>query len=84
MDEILIHPEQHLIRFRAPDGFLVTSHLLTKEFDRGEKNLDTPLVLHIHGLLGHFLARGTPRLLPHALLEEEALVSWQGWQATRT
>ena len=70
MEEILIHPEQHLIRIRAPDGFLVTSHLLTKEFQRNEKTLETPLVLHIHGLLGHFLARGTPRLLPHALLDQ--------------
>lgn len=69
MDEILIHPEQHLIRFRASDGFLVTSHLLTKDFEQSKNNLDTPIVLHIHGLLGHFLARGTPRLLPHALLE---------------
>ena len=70
MDEILIHPEQHLIRFRAPDGFWVTSHLLTGDFEQIKKNLDTPIVLHIHGLLGHFLARGTPRLLPHALLEQ--------------
>lgn len=70
MDEILIHPEQHLIRFRAPDGFLVTSHLLTKDFEQSKNSLDTPIVLHIHGLLGHFLARGTPRLLPHALLEQ--------------
>ena len=70
MDEILIHPEQHLIRFRAPDGFWVTSHLLTRDFEQSKKNLDTPIVLHIHGLLGHFLARGTPRLLPHALLEQ--------------
>ncbi len=69
MDEYLIHPEQHLLRFRAPDGFWVTSHLLTKDFEQSKNNLDTPLVLHIHGLLGHFLARGTPRLLPHALLE---------------
>ena len=70
MDENFIHLEQHLIRIRAPDGFWVTSHLLTRDFEQGKNNLDTPIVLHIHGLLGHFLARGTPRLLPHALLEQ--------------
>ena len=32
------------------------------------------MVLEIHGLLGHFLARGTPRLLPYALLE-------RGWSS---
>ena len=69
MEEILIHPEQHLLRFRASDGFLVTSHLLTRDIEQSKNNLDTPIILHIHGLLGHFLARGTPRLLPHALLE---------------
>ena len=26
-----------------------------------------PILLQVHGFLGHFLARGTPRLLPHAL-----------------
>ncbi|MCI0454334.1 MAG: lysophospholipase [Candidatus Dadabacteria bacterium] len=33
--------------------------------------MNTPIILHIHGVLGHFLARGTPRLLPTALLENE-------------
>ena len=70
MDEALLHPEQHLIRFRARDGFLLTSHLLTKPFEQPASGLEVPIVLHIHGLLGHFLARGTPRLLPHALLEQ--------------
>lgn len=70
MQEVLFHPEQHLIRFRARDGFLVTAHLLTKPSERREEILDTPIVLHIHGLLGHFLARGTPRSLPYALLKE--------------
>jgi len=60
---------QHLIRFRTQDEFLISSLLVTKEFGRKEEILDIPIVLQIHGLLGHFLARGTPRLLPHALVE---------------
>ncbi len=70
MLEVLQHPEQHLIRFRARDGFLITSHLLTTPSAQREEILNAPVVLHIHGVLGHFLARGTPRLLPHALLEQ--------------
>ncbi len=70
MSDVLLHPEQHLIRIRARDGFLLTCHLLAKELEQPEGGLEVPIVLHVHGLLGHFLARGTPRLLPHALLEQ--------------
>jgi pimeloyl-ACP methyl ester carboxylesterase len=64
-----IHERQNLIRFRTQDNFLISSLLVTKEFDRKEEVLDIPILLQIHGLLGHFLARGTPRLLPHTLVE---------------
>lgn len=64
-----IHERQELIRFRTRDSFLISSLLVTTEFDRKEEILDIPILLQIHGLLGHFLARGTPRLLPHALVE---------------
>jgi pimeloyl-ACP methyl ester carboxylesterase len=30
---------------------------------------EVPILIEVHGLLGNFLARGTPRLLPHALVE---------------
>jgi alpha-beta hydrolase superfamily lysophospholipase len=60
---------QHLIRFRTQDQFLISSLLVTKEFASKEETLNIPVVLQVHGLLGHFLARGTPRLLPHALVE---------------
>ena len=68
------HPEQQLIRLRADDGFLLTSHIVTKSYGRKEEILEIPIVLEIHGLLGHFLARGTPRLLPYALFE-------RGWSS---
>lgn len=64
-----IHAEQKLIRFRAHDGFLITSHLVTGESGATDALREAPILIEVHGLLGHFLARGTPRLLPQALLE---------------
>jgi alpha-beta hydrolase superfamily lysophospholipase len=58
-----IFAQQKLLRFRASDGFLINGLLMTTD----EK--ERPAVLQIHGSLGHFLARGTPRLLPHALYD---------------
>ena len=51
-----------LLRFRTRDGFVLRGYLVT-----AAAGTDTPVLLQIHGSLGHFLARGTPRLLPHAL-----------------
>jgi len=64
-----IHERQNLIRFRTRDKFLICALLVTPEYDNKEQILDIPILLQIHGLLGHFLARGTPRLLPHAIVE---------------
>ena len=68
MDEKKIHEQQELVRFEAADGFPITSLLVTKEHIQRRDILDVPVLLEIHGLLGHFLARGTPRQLPHSLL----------------
>ena len=57
------------MRFRAADNFLIQAYLATREEVRDEDLRNVPILLQIHGLLGHFLACGTPRLLPHALLE---------------
>jgi pimeloyl-ACP methyl ester carboxylesterase len=63
-------PKAHsLVRLTAQDGFLVNGLLVTREYRKKEEVLGIPILLQIHGLLGHFLARGTPRLLPQALLE---------------
>ncbi|MDA2919844.1 alpha/beta hydrolase [Desulfobacterota bacterium AH_259_B03_O07] len=70
MIETKIHEKQSLVRLRASDGFLVSSVLVTQDYKQIEAVLEIPTVVQIHGLLGHFLARGTPRLLPHALLEQ--------------
>lgn len=61
--------KQKLISFQAEDGFKIHALLLTGEFPGSDELLNAPVILHVHGVLGHFLARGTPRLLPPALLE---------------
>jgi pimeloyl-ACP methyl ester carboxylesterase len=68
MSALLVHEKQRLLRFRTADGFLIVGLLVTNEYNRKEEILQIPVLLQVHGLLGHFLARGTPRLLPHALL----------------
>jgi pimeloyl-ACP methyl ester carboxylesterase len=67
-DGSLAGTNQQLIRFRASDGFLVNALLLAHSGE-GNPSRDRPMLLRVHGSLGHFLARGTPRLLPHALAE---------------
>ncbi len=63
----MVHKEQRLINFRTKDGFQVHALLLSR--DKDKDILNSPIIIHVHGVLGHFLARGTPRLLPPALLE---------------
>ena len=65
-----IPEKQSLVRLTAQDGFRFHALLVTKEYQKQEEVLGIPIFLQIHGLLGHFLARGTPRLLPHTLLEQ--------------
>lgn len=61
---------KNLISFQTNDSFQLDAFLLLRSSDNKEDVLlNTPIILHIHGVLGHFLARGTPRLLPPALLE---------------
>lgn len=69
MAESKIPEKQRLLRLRASDGNLLSGLLVTKDYVKVGEILDTPILIQIHGLLGHFLARGTPRLLPHAMLE---------------
>lgn len=64
-----IHEHQRLMWFRTEDGFLISALLVTKDRVEKDEVLDAPILLQIHGLLGNFLSRGTPRLLPPALLE---------------
>jgi len=69
MAEAKFNEQQYLIRFRAKDGFPISAYLIPTECGADEDILDAPILLQIHGLLGHFLARGTPRMLPKELFE---------------
>jgi alpha-beta hydrolase superfamily lysophospholipase len=64
-----VRGQQNLVRFNASDGFLVNALLLTGDVSNRRPIGERPVLLQVHGSLGHFLARGTPRLLPHALDE---------------
>ncbi|NIP38784.1 MAG: alpha/beta hydrolase [Candidatus Dadabacteria bacterium] len=58
-----------LVTFKAKDGFEINA-VLTICKKRSEKELyNTPIIIQVHGVLGNFLTRGTPRLLPPALFD---------------
>ena len=62
--------QRRLLTYDTPDGFEVNALLTTPEF-RSEKELfEKPIIVNVHGVMGNFLARGTPKILPPALLEE--------------
>ncbi|MCK5709437.1 MAG: DUF1749 domain-containing protein [Deltaproteobacteria bacterium] len=65
----MVSRQSRLLSFPAEDGFLINAVLVSGEFKREEDLYDSPIVLLVHGVLGHFLARGTPRLLPNAFVE---------------
>jgi pimeloyl-ACP methyl ester carboxylesterase len=65
----MIQPGQTLFRLHTQDGFSISGHFVAREGVLTNDLLETPILIEVHGLLGHFLARGTPRLLPHALRE---------------
>jgi len=71
----MVSRQRRLLSFPAEDGFLINALLVSGEFNREEDLYDAPIVLLVHGVLGHFLARGTPRLLPNAL-EEHGISSF--------
>ncbi|GJM17071.1 MAG: hypothetical protein DHS20C13_23980 [Thermodesulfobacteriota bacterium] len=71
----MVSRQRRLLSFPAEDGFLINALLVSGEFSREKDLYDTPIVLLVHGVLGHFLARGTPRLLPNAL-EENGISSF--------
>jgi len=71
----MVSRQRRLLSFPAEDGFLINALLVSGEFKRKEDLFDAPIVLLVHGVLGHFLARGTPRLLPNAL-EENGISSF--------
>ncbi|MEM7007870.1 MAG: prolyl oligopeptidase family serine peptidase [Thermodesulfobacteriota bacterium] len=65
----MVSRQRRLLSFAAEDGFVINALLVSGEFDREEDLYEAPIVLLVHGVLGHFLARGTPRQLPNAFVE---------------
>lgn len=65
----MVPRQRRLLNFNAADGFHINALLVSGEFNNEKDLYNTPVVLLVHGVLGHFLARGTPRLLPNALVE---------------
>ena len=70
MDRIQHYEKQDLLRLVTRDGFVVTALLITDSNGTKKEKRKAPILLQIHGLLGHFLAHGTPRMLPHALCKK--------------
>lgn len=61
--------QRKLISIRSKDDFLIHSLLVTGEYKNQEDLRKSPMILLVHGVLGHFLARGTPRQMPKILAE---------------
>lgn len=68
MGILKINKFQNIIRFKTSDGFVITALFVTREYKNKKDIQDVPVLLQVHGLMGHFLARGTTRVLPNALL----------------
>ncbi len=71
----MVSRQRKILSFPAKDGFTVNGMLVTGEFKEEKDLYETPIVLLVHGVMGNFLARGTPRLLPNAL-EENGISSF--------
>ena len=66
----MIHKDQKHIAFKASDGFEIDSLLLLRDSNSEEELLKTPIIIIVHGELGHYLSKGTPRLLPTYLYKQ--------------
>lgn len=60
---------KQLVEFKTKDEFVVTAVLTTVEKKTDQIYYNTPIIIQVHGVLGNFLTRGTPRLLPPALFD---------------
>ena len=64
-----INKQRRLLSYETDDNFLVNALLITPESETEEDLYETPIIINVHGVLGNFLARGTPQILPPALLK---------------
>ena len=63
-----ITKQRKLLTFTTRDGFEVNALLITPNFETESELFENPIIINVHGVLGNFLARGTPQILPPALL----------------
>ena len=63
-----ITKQQNLLTFTTRNGFEVNALLITPNFETESELFENPIIINVHGVLGNFLARGTPQILPPALL----------------
>jgi len=59
-----------LLTFTTLDGFEVIALLITPKYETEAELFEKPIIINVHGVLGNFLARGTPQILPPALLNK--------------
>ena len=62
-----ITKQRNLLTFTTRDGFEINALLITPRFEDESELFETPIIINVHGVLGNFLARGTPQILPPAL-----------------
>ena len=66
----MIEEQKELLTYKTDDGFEVNSLLITPGFKSEKELYDNPIIINVHGVLGNFLARGTPQIMPPALKEK--------------
>lgn len=59
--------KNRILSYEARDGFKIDALLTTPPASAGDL-LRIPVIINIHGVLGNFLARGTPKLFPPLML----------------
>ncbi|WP_462137663.1 alpha/beta hydrolase family protein [Candidatus Mycalebacterium sp.] len=60
---------RQLLSYKARDGFEIDSLLTTPAAEDEDALRRIPVIINIHGVLGNFLARGTPKIFPSVMLE---------------
>ncbi len=66
----MVEEQKRLLTYYTDDGFEVNSLLISPQFESEKDLYNNPIIINVHGVLGNFLARGTPQILPPALKKE--------------
>lgn len=62
--------QRRLLSYYTDDDFRIDALLMSPDFKTIEELFNTPIIINVHGVLGNFLARGTPKILPPAMMEK--------------